>query len=590
MDKSIRQPNIVFVVTDDQGYGDLGCTGNPILKTPHIDTFYNDSIHLQNFHVGPTCAPTRAGILTGHYANSTGVWHTIGGRSLLRKDEVTIADALKSAGYRTGLFGKWHLGDNYPYRPQDRGFDEVVTHGGGGISQTPDYWGNDYFDDTYWVNGEPKQFEGYCTDVWFREAMQFIEANQEQPFFCYIAPNAPHSPYNVEAEYSAPYHGQMSKDRANFFGMIANIDENFGKLRAWLGELGLEDNTILIFMTDNGTAAGITVDENEYAVDGFNAGMRGTKGSKYEGGHRVPFFVRWADGGLDEQRDISQLTANIDLMPTLLDLCGVDISQYSFHGQSIRPLLDDADTEWAERTLVTDSQRLTNPIKWRKSAVMDEKWRLIDGKELYDIRQDLEQRHDLAEQYPDVVQALRAEYEVWWEIVSEQFEQDIPITIGQALHEEVRLTCHDWRNDSAFTPWHQGLIRQGYQEDGYWEVTAEQAGQYTLRLYRWAPETTYKLTDGIDGDDISWRKDVITDNYADWYTGGVALSLERAEVVIDFPNGGEQIRQSADIPDDTACATFEVTLPQGSLHLNGNFALQDGSQLGAYYLTVEYQG
>lgn len=208
------------------------------------------------FHVGPTCAPTRASLMTGHYANSTGVWHTIGGRSLLRKNEWTLASAYKENGYRTAIFGKWHLGDSYPYRPQDRGFETTIVHGGGGISQVPDYWGNDYFDDSYYVNGEPRKFEGYCTDVFFDQALQYIEANKEQPFFCYISTNAPHAPFNVEEKYFNLYKDQVPDTRARFYGMITNIDENFGRLREKLIELELEKNTIVIFMTDNGTVGG----------------------------------------------------------------------------------------------------------------------------------------------------------------------------------------------------------------------------------------------------------------------------------------------------------------------------------------------
>lgn len=581
------RPNVVIVITDDQGYGDLGCTGNPILKTPNIDKFYNESIRLQNFHVGPTCAPTRAGILTGHYANSTGVWHTIGGRSLLRHDEVTIADALRSAGYKTGIFGKWHLGDNYPYRPQDRGFDEVITHGGGGIGQTPDYWGNDYFDDTYSVNGELKQFDGYCTDVWFREAMQFIELNQEKPFFCYIAPNAPHSPFNVEAEYSAPYRDNMPEDRANFFGMISNIDDNFGKLANKLEELGLDDNTILIFMTDNGTAAGVDLDEAEFVQDGYNAGMRGMKGSKYDGGHRVPFFIRWREGGLVGERDVPQLTANIDVMPTLLDLCNVDISQYTFHGQSLRPLLFDPHVVWQERTLVTDSQRLTTPVKWRQSAVMTETWRLIDGTELYDINDDLEQRNDVASQYPTVVQSLRYEYDAWWDIVSGQFEHDIPISIGNDANQETRLTCHDWRNETSDCPWHQGMIRQGYHAEGYWEAKVEHAGPYRIQMFRWPPETLYELTEGIDGNDGNWRQDVISKHFADRYSGGVALDLVRAQLAIEFNDKQEVIQQAVDVIPNSVSSSFVVELPQGAIHISGFFYTSDEARRGAYYMLIK---
>ena len=227
-----ERPNIVFVLTDDQGYGELGCHGNPVIRTPNMDALYRESIRLTDYHVGPTCAPTRAGLMTGHYHNSTGVWHTIGGRSLLRKDEWSLATALSEAGYVTGLFGKWHLGDNYPYRPQDRGFQYVVAHGGGGVGQTNDYWGNNYHDDTYAVNGSWQPFEGYCTDVWFNEALAFIERNRDRPFFCYLSTNAPHSPYIVDASYSDPYVGKVEhEERARFYGMITKIDEDLGLLR-----------------------------------------------------------------------------------------------------------------------------------------------------------------------------------------------------------------------------------------------------------------------------------------------------------------------------------------------------------------------
>ncbi|MBI3972237.1 MAG: sulfatase-like hydrolase/transferase, partial [Chloroflexi bacterium] len=173
-----ERPNVVFVLTDDQGYGDLGCHGNPYIRTPHLDRLYAESVRLTDYHVGPTCSPTRAGLMTGHYANSTGVWHTIGGRSLLRRGERTMAEVFAAAGYTTGMFGKWHLGDAYPYRPQDRGFQDVITHGGGGVGNTPDYWGNNYNDDTYCHNGTWEPFEGYCTDVWFANALRFIERNR----------------------------------------------------------------------------------------------------------------------------------------------------------------------------------------------------------------------------------------------------------------------------------------------------------------------------------------------------------------------------------------------------------------------------
>ncbi|MCK4999127.1 MAG: sulfatase-like hydrolase/transferase, partial [Anaerohalosphaera sp.] len=184
-----KHPNVILIITDDQGYGDLACHGNKIIKTPNMDSLYAQSTRLTNFHVGPTCAPTRAALMTGRYCNRTGVWHTVMGRSMLRKDETTIANVFTDTGYKTAFFGKWHLGDNYPFRPQDRGFQEVLAHGGGGITQAPDHWNNDYFDDTYFHNGTHKKCTGYCTDVWFENAIKFIEQNKNRPFFCYLATN-----------------------------------------------------------------------------------------------------------------------------------------------------------------------------------------------------------------------------------------------------------------------------------------------------------------------------------------------------------------------------------------------------------------
>ena len=252
-----RKPNVVLVMTDDQGYGDLGCHGNDLMATPNLDSLHAQSVRFTNFHVDPTCSPTRSALMTGRYSSRTGVWHTIMGRSLLGRDEVTVADVFAAAGYATGMFGKWHLGDNYPFRPEDRGFQEVLRHGGGGVGQAPDFWGNDYFDDTYWHNGVPTPFKGYCTDVFFDGALKFIEANKDKPFFAYVPTNAPHGPYRVAEKYAAIYKKKGVKGgRANFWGMITNIDENMGRLLARLEALGLERNTILIFMTDNGTSAG----------------------------------------------------------------------------------------------------------------------------------------------------------------------------------------------------------------------------------------------------------------------------------------------------------------------------------------------
>jgi len=574
-----KRPNIIFVITDDQGYGDLGCTGNPIIRTPNIDKFYKESIHLTNYHVGPTCAPTRSGIMTGHYANSTGVWHTIGGRSLLRKDEWTLASALAENGYKTGIFGKWHLGDESPYRPEERGFQTSITHGGGAVGNTPDYWGNDYFDDTYFVNGNPKKFKGYCTDVWFTEALSFIKKTKDEknPFFCYIPTNAPHGPFNVEDKYSSLYKDSLSEKRAHFYGMITNIDKNFGILMTKIKEWDLEDNTILIFTTDNGTSTGVNTDKNGFVTDGYNVGMRGKKGSEYEGGHRVPFFIRWPQGKFNISKEIDELTANIDLMPTLLDLCNISIDEHSFHGKSIVPLFYNSNS-WKERVLVTDSQRVANPIKWKQSAVMSNRWRLINGRELYDIHNDPGQVNNLALQYPEIVSKLRDEYEKWWQLVSVKFENEIPITFNN--NTKNCLTCHDWRNNDASSPYHQGFIRLGMQDNGYWEIEVEDSGEYEIELRRWPKETGYKLCDGINRNDIKWEKRYILKEYWYMYTDGKAIPIKTASLKI-----GEQ-EYSMDINRDNLYARFNIKLEKGSYHLQTWFTTEENYKIGAYYVYV----
>ncbi|MFS0726678.1 arylsulfatase [Paenibacillus sp. 1P07SE] len=583
MKERTNQPNVVFVITDDQGYGDLGCTGNPLLRTPAIDRFYEQSARFTDYHVGPTCAPTRAGLMTGHYANSTGVWHTIGGRSLLREEEWTLASALRENGYRTGIFGKWHLGDAVPYRPQDRGFETTVIHGGGGISQTPDYWGNDYFDDTYIVNGEPKAFEGYCTDVFFSEAMKFIEQNKDAPFFCYLPTNAPHLPYNVDDRYADPYRGLAPENRARFYGMIANIDENFAKLRRKLQELSLEEQTILVFMTDNGTSAGATVDGDGHVLDGYNAGLRGLKGSPYDGGHRVPFFIRWPAGGIAEGQDHDEVAANVDVMPTILDLCGVSVPQgRTFHGRSLKPLLSGEERHWPGRAIVTDSQRLTEPVKWRQSAVVTRQWRLINGSELYDALKDRAQQEDVSARYPEVVERLREHYEQWWSLVSLQFDEPIPISLGRG-DEEVVLTGHDWRNGDCSCAWNQGLIRQGVEANGHWEIRVERSGEYAFELRRWPREAGHAMSAGIEGDDIYWDKTGVAEQWRHYYTGGKALPLARARLQIgsDKPVAEQRIESGAD------AVYFRIQLQEGETTLQTWLTDEEGElAIGAYYVYV----
>jgi arylsulfatase A-like enzyme len=569
-------PNIVFVLTDDQGYGDLACHGNPVIRTPNIDAFYEESVRLTDYHVGPTCAPTRAGLLTGHYHNSTGVWHTIGGRSLLRQDEWTLATALSEAGYVTGIFGKWHLGDNAPYRPQDRGFQHTVVHGGGGVAQTPDYWGNAYNDDVYCANGTWQRFEGYCTDVWFREALSFIEAHRDEPFFCYLSTNAPHSPYIVDALYSDPYVSQVEhQDRANFYGMITAIDTDFGMLRRKLEDLGLNNNTILIFMTDNGSSAGATLDMNGVVVDGYNAGMRGLKGSAYDGGHRVPFFIRWPDGGIDAGRDIDELTANVDIMPTLLDLCGVDTGNHVFDGVSLAPLLRGDAESWPDRIMVTDSQRVAYPIKWRQSAVMTRRWRLVNGTELYDVLVDPGQGHDVADDHHEVVARLRSGYDAWWNEVSRQFDATIPIALGREVGVTECLTTHDWRNDPVACAWNQSDVRAGMVCNGYWEVDIACAGWYRFELRRWPREEDREMVAGIAGPLKPFSADI-----QHGWGGGRAVALTSGRLRVGDRTWDQPIGR------DQKAVAFEVLCEAGETQVQSYLRGDAGDEIGAYYVYI----
>jgi len=577
----MKQPNIVFVLTDDQGYGDLGCTGNPIIKTPTIDRFYEESVRLTDYHVGPTCAPTRSGLMTGHYANSTGVWHTIGGRSLLRQNEWTLANALKENGYRTGIFGKWHLGDTFPYRPMDRGFEETVVHGGGGISQVPDHWGNDYFDDTYFVNGEATAFEGYCTDVFFDQALAYIEDHKDEPFFCCITPNAPHSPYNVDRKYSAPYMDKTHEARARFYGMITNIDDNFARLEQKLEELNLSDQTILVFMTDNGTSCGAGLDPYGFVTEGYNAGLRGVKNSEYDGGHRVPFFIRWPDGGIYGGKDYRGLAANVDFMPTLLDLCGIDGSKADFHGISLAKEIK-GEKAPEERVVVTDSQRVAYPVKWRKSAVMTERWRLVNGKELYDINEDREQRKDISHFHPAVVEDLRQAYDQWWALVSDQFDKTIPFELTK---KPIQLTGHDLRNEECDTIWTQGQVRQGKRIAGYYEIEVKEAGTYEFSLRRWPEALNHPISAGITDQDVYYEKDFIMEG--DWhnYTGGEALPIQYARISIQGQSATEKVAES------DRETIISLTLREGETRLVGQFL--DGNHkvvTSPFYIGVKRLG
>ena len=588
------KPNIVFVITDDQGYGDLGFTGNPVVKTPHLDRLATESSQLKDYHVAPTCSPTRSALLTGHWTNRTGVWHTVNGRSMLRENEITLGQLLKDHGYATGMFGKWHLGDNYPYRPQDRGFTEVYYHGGGGVGQTPDLWDNSYFDGSYFHNGRIVAAKGFCTDVFFGEAHRFIrqQAAAKQPFLAYISLNAPHDPFHAPQKYLDLY-PQQPPVLASFFGMITNIDDQVGATRALLRELGIADNTLFIFTTDNGTATGEKI---------FNAGMRGKKGSEYEGGHRVPLLAHWPAAGWTKPHVSDTLSHAVDIVPTLLDVAGAPTpAGLKFDGRSIRPLLDPAANRAAwphERMLVTDSQRERDPVKWKQSAVMSGPWRLINGKELYDIKADPGQQRDVFAEQPARAAKMRAFYEAWWAELEPTFAQTTEIYLGHPEHPAVSLTGHDWIQE-ALPPWNQQHIRvaDGFaptraaaakakdapapadkksRHAGHWAVKVVTAGRYEISIRRWPVEANHPIAaalppgEKVPGASVAFRA-----------RPGVAIPATTATLRI----GGRDLAAKPVRATDTAIS-FTTALAAGSHQLAPVFTTADGHEVGAYYAVV----
>lgn len=547
------RPNVILVMTDDQGYGDLSFYGNQKLKTPNLDQLADESTRLDNFHVDPTCSPTRSALMTGRYSCRTGVWHTVMGRSFLRRDEKTMADYFAANGYQTGIIGKWHLGDNAPYRPQDRGFHDVFIHGGGGVGQTPDYWGNNYFDDTYFNNGTWENQSGYCTEIFFNQADRFVTQNREKPFFLYLSTNAPHGPYLVDQKYSEPFKDQgLPSPLAEFYGMIVNIDENMGQLRNRLKELGLAQNTLLIFMTDNGTAAGAR------KPHGYNAGMRGAKGSEYEGGHRVPCFWHWPEGKMNASRTLKSLTAHIDILPTLIELCHLQqkpAAPLPFDGISLAGLLkanSNSVPELEDRTIFVQSHRIEHPKPWRKSTVLWKDWRLVNGKELYHLKSDPSQTVDLAKSRTELHKQLKDKYESWYAEVSRRFDEYCRIPLGTDQENPTLLTAHDWHTEINQIPWNQKKISEDLPGMGQWAVKIEQPGTYRFKLSQRPP--------------------------------GIEHQNPPAKISLKIGDTPPQQRTSEQIWNSVE---FSTELKAGDTFMSGWYELPDGTRQGIYYIEAE---
>lgn len=564
-----KAPNVIFVLIDDQGIGDLACEGNPWIKTPNIDAFYQQSVRLTNFHVSPLCTPTRSALMTGQYPINNGAWATFKGRASLSPDSPKLASLFRQKGYATGMFGKWHMGDNYPARPNDCGFQQAVYHNSGGAGELSDYWGNDYFDDTYLVNGKPRKFQGYCTEIWFDEAMKFIRETKEKPFFVYLPTNLVHDPLYIADSYVAPYKPleKINIPSAKYYGMVANVDENMGRLMRFLVQEKLVENTIVIFATDNGTRNGF---DPETGL-GYNAGYRGIKGSPEEGGHRVPFYIRWPQQHIEGGKDINELTAHVDVLPTLAALCQLDLPEnVRLDGVDISPLLLNKQTTLNKRTVFVHYRQNYHPPKdVAGTCIITGKWRLINGLELFDIEQDKGQKSNVASQYPDVVKQLLAANKTFVERAKQQpnYQHIPPTVVGVKNQPMVTLTIqHAVGDDGAI--YKQVEVADGVKNknDGH-ELTVATAGTYRLSCRRWPLECPGPIT-GIP-----------TLNPESKFTYKPIVP-EKARIRLFDKTYEQPIREGADE------VVFEVSLPVGTTRLTANF-IEGQEQYGVYYVYVE---
>jgi arylsulfatase A-like enzyme len=552
-------PNVLVVITDDQGFGDLGVHGNPILKTPELDAFAKQSVWLKNFTVCPVCSPTRSALLTGRYNYRTGVVDTFIGRSLMRPDVPTLPEGLAKAGYRTGLFGKWHLGDNYPLRPEDRGFQETLWSRGGGLAQPSDHPDADsktaYFDPRLVKNGKEIVAKGYCTDAFTDGAIEFIRKDSKEPFFAYVAYNAPHGPYQVPEEAAAPYRklklgadafpnlGQPwagpkvnEREIADAYGMIANIDWNFGRLMKALDERKIADDTIVIFLTDNGPG-GVR----------FNSGLRNRKGTVYDGGIRVPCYVRWPKE-LKAGHVVDLPTAHIDLAPTLLAAAGTRPTS-PVDGRDVGPLLKNGSGNWPGRTIFTQWHRGDAPEKYRAFSARGPKHKLVQAAgvqpnakwqpkyELFDLANDPFEQTDLAAKLPDEVAQLKREYERWFDDVTKLGFEPARIHVGSDQEPVTRLSRQDWRGPKAgWTP----------ESVGQWEIFVERDGEYEIALRSKSPFTT--------------------------------ASIEVRDEVAGFKGDSQQKTK-----------TIPITLPKGNVTLKPTVG-HDGKTWGPEYVELKFVG
>lgn len=476
-----RMPNVVIILSDDQGWGDLSVHGNVNLSTPNIDSLAVDGSLFERFYVCPVCSPTRAEFLTGRYHLRGGVYGVSTGGERLNIDEKTIADSFKAASYATGAFGKWHNGTQYPYHPNGRGFDEFYGFCSG-------HWGT-YFDPPLEHNGKPVKGRGYIIDDLTDHALRFIEENKDKPFFCYVPYNVPHSPMQVSDRFYKKFEnfelkmiGSESKQEAVDFtraalAMCENIDWNVGRLLRRLSELKLTDDTIVIYFSDNGPNS-----------RRWNGGMKGIKGSTDEGGVRAPMLIRWP-GHVKAGVRIPQIAGAIDLLPTLTDICGIKVAGGKpLDGITLKPLLLGTATGWPDRMIFSH---------WGgKASVRTQQYRLDNEKRLFDMQADPGQEKDISAERKDVADRLSKAVEQWKENVLPGIQnKDRPYTVGYPDFPITQLPARDGvsnggikrssrhPNCSFFSNW------TSTDDNMTWDVDVETPGKYEAVIYYTCPKS-----------------------------------------------------------------------------------------------------
>lgn len=559
-----NRPNVIVVLSDDQGYGDFSCHGNPVLKTPALDKLYNEGIHFSNFHVSPLCTPTRGELMTGLDAMHNKAATVLTGRNLLRRDIVTMPEVFAQNGYATGIFGKWHLGDNYPDRPMDRGFQKCIWHKSWGLLSEIEF-DNDYYETRYLDSLETKQSGEYCTNLWFNKAIEWMGemANNQKPFFTYLALNAPHGPFYSPAQDYNFYKDQVADSTvASFLGMIRNIDRNMAKLDQWLEKSGLKENTIIIFMTDNGGTGGVKL---------YNAGMRDKKGSNYDGGHRAACFMRWPDGEISGGREVLSAVQIQDLLPTFIDLLHLKVAGNThFDGESLTPVIQNKG-DLADRMFVVQYGGHVQPEKYF-SCVVWNNWRLVGKNELYNIELDPGQKENVASANPAIAGKMRDFYENWWKTVEPGVNQIIPVVVGSDKENPVIFNSNNWVDGAVNTQWKVALAA-GTPQGGTSHIYIEQSGKYKIEISRWPFHLNRSLTAGgpksaVGGTGIR---------------GGKALPIHYG--CISFNDENPVISECA--PQDTKL-TFEMNLEKGKSIVKAWFQNSDNNDIcGAYYVRME---